>query len=194
MNDILRSFNELLFYDPKPILVKLRTLEKELAASDVEPKVRALRTNGLKEYREKRDAAIFTYGMGVVQGAKIVYAPVERSDFDFVTMWHEGTVQHFCAVQLKELVPEHLNPTASLQSLIDSTMRYSPSTDTIPAVKLNREGRAGLNELNLTGVPFKQVWFFWASAPGGSEWTLFGDALTGTGQAEFAYPESDGAV
>jgi hypothetical protein len=127
--------------------------------------------------------------MGIVQGTTLLYAPVEHSDYEFVTGGQEGTVQHFCPVQLQELVPEHLNPTASLQSLIESTAKYSPSTDTILAVKLNRQGRVELAELDLAGVPFKQVWFFWASAPDGSKWTLYGDAFTGTGQAGFTYPE-----
>lgn len=189
MSDVVNSFNELEFFDPQPILVKLRRLELEIAELDMDPKLRALRTSELKVHRERRDAAIFTFGMGIVQGVRIVFAPVEASDYDFVTLWQADETQHFCPVQLKELVPEHLNPSATLGALLDSTRRYSSSTDTVLAVKLNRRGKIDLTASDFSQVPFKEAWCFWSASESGDRWCMYGDAKGEPGQAEFDYPQ-----
>jgi len=49
-------------------------LEVELADIEMDERVRRLRTSGLKQYREWRDAALFLYGLGLEQGRDIQYA------------------------------------------------------------------------------------------------------------------------
>ena len=72
------------------------------------------------------------------------YAREESGDYDFVTRWVEGDAQHFCPVQLKELVPEDLNPATSLSDLIAGLGKYSTKTSTALAVKINRRSNLTL--------------------------------------------------
>ena len=185
--DQLNHWRKLTFYDPAKILRDLKRLEQAIAGIE-DPKVRRLRTPGLKKYREWRDAAIFTYGMGLAQGKEMLYATEESSDYDFVVAW-AGTEEHFfCPVQLKELVPADLNPRATLQALLDDLPSYSPDSETVLAVKLNRRGKMDLTALTMPSMPFKQLWFFWSASPEGTRWGVYGDALKQPGQALFDYP------
>jgi len=185
--DQLRHWGTLTYHDPARILRELRALEHELASIEDE-KVRRLRTPTLKKYREWRDAALFTYGMSVAQERPMGYATEESDDYDFVVAWIQDDQQHFCPVQIKELVPADLNPRATLQDLIVNLPNYSPGTDTVLAVKLNRRGKMDLRAITMPVIPFKQLWFFWTASPHGNRWNIYGDALKEPGQATFDYP------
>jgi hypothetical protein len=76
--------------------------------------VRRLRTNRLKTDREARDALIFAHGMATVLGTKILVAPGEVEDCDFVTRLSIGDTVHFSCIQLKELAPDDLNPNQTV--------------------------------------------------------------------------------
>ncbi|MGH2611308.1 MAG: hypothetical protein ACRDHF_19690, partial [Tepidiformaceae bacterium] len=116
----INQWRTLTYHDPAHVLRRLRAVEQALAARlrHAEDRVRRLRTTGLKRYREWRDAALFTYGMGLALGARVGYATEATSDYDFVAAWVEGDTPHFCPVQLKELVPADLNPGATLDGLL----------------------------------------------------------------------------
>ena len=122
---LLNEWNHLQWYDPEPVLLHLRRVEIELAQSDLPKKVRNLRTPGLRHQLEQRAAAIFTHGLARVTGTKVMLAPVEASDYDFVTTWPDARGQAFCSVQLKEWVPEELNPSLGLNQLLRSTANRS---------------------------------------------------------------------
>ena len=185
--DQLRHWGTLTYHDPARILRDLRLLERELASIEDE-KVRRLRTPTLKKYREWRDAALFTYGMSIAQERPMGYATEESGDYDFVVGWMQDEQQQFCPVQLKELVPADLNPRATLQDLIANFPNYSPGSDTVLAVKLNRRGKMNLQTITMPVIPFKQLWFFWAATPDGTRWNIYGDALKEPGEASFDYP------
>ncbi|TAJ20231.1 MAG: hypothetical protein EPO60_05685, partial [Rugosibacter sp.] len=116
----LRAIQSLEFRDPRQFLVELGELECRLAASVLDPKIKGLRTNKLKEWREARDAALFCYGMGQRIGQTVFLARGESQDYDFIAAWVVGDVQYFVPVQLKEVVPSDLNGTTSLKEIIDS--------------------------------------------------------------------------
>src|SRR2546425_144039 len=65
--------------------------------------------------------------------------------------------------------------------------KYGAQTRTVLAVRLNREGHVILDR-EWPRIPFAQLWFFWASAPGAAEWSIYGDALGKPGQWAFDYP------
>jgi hypothetical protein len=174
------------YHDPAEILRRLRSLEVRLQGADIDPKVLSLRTPSLNKYRERRDAAVFAYGMGLARSLDIGYAPEESSDYDFVTTWKDGGTQHFCPVQLKEIVPEALNPTATIDDLLAGLEKYS-KTETVLAVKINRRSDLVLREKPI--LPFAQLWFFWASAPGSSRWCLYGDVLADPAYFSYDYPQ-----
>jgi hypothetical protein len=185
-SDLLNHWRALEYHDPAEILRRLRSLEVDLQAADIDPKVLSLRTQSLSKYREWRDAAVFSYGMGLAKNVDIGYAPEERSDYDFVTTWKDGDTQHFCAVQLKELVPENLNPTSTINHLLAGMSKYA-KTGTVLAVKINR--RQGLELREKPTLPFAQLWFFWASAPRSSRWCLYGDVLGDPAYFSYDYPQ-----
>ena len=197
MSDRLNHLNSLMYHDPAVILRRIRLLERELVelqntGVEIDPKVLSMRTNALRPYREWRDAAVFAFGMGIAKGVPIWYATEESSDYDFVTMWQQETTRHFCPVQLKELVPEALNPNLSLQRLLDGLGKYAPSPDTVVAVKINRLSGFALE--SAPAVPFSQLWFFWACAPESARWCLrgpFGDGHPpDPGVLTFDYPSA----
>jgi len=189
MQDLINHWRTLEYHDPGQILRRLRALEIELAGVQIDATVGRLRTNELKKYREWRDAALFTYGMGLAQDSSIRYATEEDSDYDFVATWDLEGRRHFCPVQLKELVPADLNPAATLDGLLRKLRPAPAPSYTVLAVRLNRAGHLDLKSLALPKIPFAQLWFFWASAPNGTRWSLFGDALGTPGQVEFDYPQ-----
>jgi hypothetical protein len=180
------------YYDPASILHKLRALEHEMAdvLRDADADVRALRTPELNSFREWRDAALFTYGMGVAMGVKVGYATGATSDYDFVTAWVRDTTAFFCPVQLKELVPEDRNPEDTIGGLLWGLRKYG-ATSTVLAIKLSRKERVNLDR-EWARIPFAQLWFFWASKPDASEWSIYGDALGTPRQWAFDYPTFSG--
>jgi hypothetical protein len=70
-SDRVRAYSALEYGDPKGFLLKLRELEPKIAASKLERKVRTLRTNALKPWRELREAALFSHFMSERIGAPI---------------------------------------------------------------------------------------------------------------------------
>jgi hypothetical protein len=193
-NITLRRWRTLHYLDPAEKLRRLRALERDLAyklrGTDLEPLTRnvlALRTPDTKKYREWRDAALFTYGMGLALGAKIGFATEETSDYDFVTAREEGGTALFCAVQLKELPPAERNPEATVDGLLLGLPKKYAPTQTVLAVRLSRAGHVDLARA-WPAVPFAGLWFFWASAPSGNKWSIYGDALGTPGQWAFDYP------
>jgi len=163
-------------------------LEVELADIEMDERVRRLRTSGLKQYREWRDAALFLYGLGLEQGRDIQYATLEEADYDFVARWPQDGAFHFCPVQLKELPPSDLNSKADLEQIIAGSTKDPRPTSTVLAIRLSKAGRIDLAGVRISSVPWNQVWFFWASAPNSTRWTVYGDALSNPGQFTFDYP------
>ena len=188
MNDEINLWRTLTYHDPARSSTPPTTLEHQLADVTMDERVRRLRTPGLKTYREARDAALFVLGMGLGKAVTMLYAPFERSDYDFVATWVEDGTQHFAPVQLKELVPPDLNPRASLQALLGSLSDERPKSSTVLAIKLNRRDRIDLQGLVIPRVSYSQLWMFWASSPDAVNWYLYGDALATPGYFAYQYP------
>lgn len=105
----IRSFETLTYLDPEPILVKLREIECELAKSSTPAKIKALRTNSLKEFHELREAALFCHFVGQRIGTIVYLAKKESQDYDFVASWvNEGfRINRQCYFSPNELkIPE----------------------------------------------------------------------------------------
>lgn len=184
----LRAAKKLEFRDPKPFLVNLRNLEHAVAASDTPGRIKNLRTNGLKAWREARDAALFCYGMSHRIGQTVFFAPAESQDYDFVASWVVGSEQHLAPVQLKEVVPKHLNATASLEQVLASLTKYVDSSELTVAVKLNQQGRFHPGELLQPQANIAALWVFGATTRDQSEWALWGNFLAQPEGTAFPYP------
>ena len=174
------------YYDPAYLLHGLRVAER---ATPRDAKANELATWGKRD-REWRDAALFTYGIGIALGVKVGYAQEETGDYDFVTARISGTAATFCPVQLKELVPEERNPEDTIDGLLRKLSKYD-ETSTVLAMKLNRVGQVDLDRA-WPRIPFAELWLFWASKPDASEWSIYGDALGTPRQWAFDYPTSSG--
>ncbi len=100
----LRAFNRLSYRDPRAVLVDMRRLELRIRSAEVDPRVRHLRTNDLRNVRELRSACLFCHGMSRLTGQKYAVAHSEAVDYDAVATWvRDGTVLR--AIQLKEVPP-----------------------------------------------------------------------------------------
>lgn len=185
----LRAAQKLKYKDPRPFLINLRKIELELAESATPDKVKNLRTNGLKQAREQRQAALFCEGMSHRIGQTVYFAAHEDQDFDFVASWVVGGEQHMAQVQLKEVVPKSLNADAELTSLIHGLAKYTNSSGLTVAIHLNQSGRFEPNHLNLQHLNVASVWVFAAAVPDQSLWNLWGNFTEenpfGT---QYAYP------
>ena len=167
MDDRLNAWRALEYHDPARVLRELKVAAADVEAEadrlgiNLDPLSLRLRTTPLKKYREWRDAAIFTYGMGLAKGLKMGYATHEAEDYDFVTAWVLEKQGYFCPVQLKELPPADLNPRAKIGDLIGSLRKYPSSTDSVLAIKLSQRPEVDLVSLRIAQAPFKEVYFFW---------------------------------
>src|SRR5690606_17177938 len=110
-----RNWARLPFYDPKGGMVALNKLSDEVAVWELPYNVASLRTNGLRRYREGRQCALFCYGVGQRLGIDVRYAESEEQDIDFVVRFERDGFLNFVPLQLKELVPEQVSNSASLQ-------------------------------------------------------------------------------
>lgn len=194
----IREWGALEYFDPATVLQRLRSIERGRATEphewqDVPGRVRRLRVNDLKQAREARDAALFSHGLASLLGTKVYYAPIERSDYDFVCMFVVGDTQHFSAVQLKEVPPEDLAPQASLEAILSGLRKY-PETDTVLAINYNRRERIDLSTLSLPDAPFREVWIFACTSPDQNRWILMGDFRGEAQQVAFEYPEAEEAA
>jgi len=195
MNDRLNAWRALEYHDPARVLRELKVAAVQVEAEanrlgiTLDPLSLRLRTTPLKKYREWRDAAIFTYGMGLAKGLKMGYATHEAEDYDFVTAWVLDEQSYFCPVQLKELPPADLNPDARIGDVIESLRKYPSSTESVLAVKLSREPELDLVSLRIPKAPFKEVYFFWQTTPAPENYILCGDLKEEPGAFEYSYPE-----
>lgn len=185
----LRAAQRLKYKDPRPFLINLRKIELELSQSATPDKIKNLRTNGLKEAREQRQAALFCEGMSQRIGQTVYFAAYEGQDFDFVASWVVGTEQHLAPVQLKEVVPKSLNVHADLTSVIQGLQKYTSSSGLTVAIHLNQFGKFEPGHLNLQHLHVGSVWIFAAAAPDQSRWTLWGNFTEeNSSGSQYEYP------
>ena len=117
----LRVAEKLVYHDPVSYLIELRRFEVKLAMSDTAPKLKALRTNGLRVAREQRQAAIFCHGMSERLGHKIYFASDEGQDYDFIASSLIEGARYYVPVQLKEVVSVEENPHSSIEAVISKS-------------------------------------------------------------------------
>ncbi len=178
MGDRLNYFESLDYRDPGRFLSRLLVLSDEVAKSDLPPRVRNLRTNSLKTVREMRQAALFCYGMSFHIGTPVYVAIDEAQDHDAVAMWDLADGRHFRAFQLKEVVPSHLNPRASVQAVVDSLAKYADSKDICVAIYVNQRTRFEPASLQIAPLRVGEIWVFGSVSDDQSRWFMCGDLMS----------------
>jgi len=184
----IREWEQLQFNDPVFILKELRKLELQLERVPVAEKVRTLRTADLKTYREGRDAALFCLGMAEITGKQVYYALHESQDYDFVTLWQREDEWIYTPVQLKEVVPESLNSSASINSTLQKLCKYPGSDRTTAAVIVNREIRLEFSKIHVPEVQMGGIWIYGTLSPDQNKWFIYGDLQKEPHRWEYAYP------
>ncbi len=186
--DRARAFQHLEYRDPRPFLVQLRKTEPTIARSNLPKKVKNLRTNALKWSRELRGAALFCYGMAERIGQTVYLAPSEAQDYDFVASWAIDDTQRLAPVQLKEVVPQDLNPLASVQTIVNALSKYVDSEDLTIAIHLNQRGHFDQTTLVIPSLRIAALWIFGAISEDQGQWGLWGNFLETPEGTRFEYP------
>jgi hypothetical protein len=184
----LRQFGSLLFSEPGPFLLKLRELEHQVARSNLPERMRQLRTNELKPWRELREAALFAYFMGERIGVPVLVARGEAQDYDFVVTWESKSARNYAPIQIKEVVPADINPAASVLAVIDSLSKYGSSSDLTVVIHLNQRTAFDPRTLQVPKLPIGALWMFGAVSPDSNHWALWGDFLVDPFGSRHEYP------
>ena len=185
----VRQWEKLNYLDSEAILRGLRTIQMTTSLKDLPYEVAALRRRDLRRYAEGRQAALFCYAMSLIDGSRVSFAQAEASDYDVVARYVRGDVGIFVPIQLKELVPEHVNPRAHLQRELDKISKYVDSSELVVAFHLNTTKRIEFSELRMPVGKVGELWFFGATSQDQVDWVLIGDMLRGTRYAfNFRYP------
>ncbi len=176
--------------EPKGVLINLRTIEMNLPEG-MDEKVRRLRTNQLKEWREARIAALFSYGMSsTVLRVPVLVSKSEAKDFDFVMRWRVEDRDFFYPVQLKELPPDDINPSVTLDDIFDKLEKYSGAADLSVAIHINRRMRFDFQPWSRKPRPrINELWYLGCESADQSKWFLYGSTLKKNPRKyEFSYP------
>ena len=187
-NDRVRLYSSLAYGDPSGFLLKLRELEPKIASSGIDRTLRTLRTNALKPWRELREAALFSHFMSERLGSRVRIAKSESQDYDFVASWEFGDTRMFSPVQIKELVPEHLNPHAERERVMASLSKYVSSPDLTVAIHLNKRIQFDLSSIEVPNLSIASLWLFGSISPDSSRWGLWGDLLAEPLGTQHDYP------
>ncbi|MDR8058737.1 hypothetical protein [Burkholderia cenocepacia] len=185
----LREIKALEYQDSGSYLARLREIEVQVATSDLPNKVKALRTNGLKEFRELREGALFCQGISQRYGWQVFIGRGEARDYDLVARWRVDSEWYVAPIQIKEVVPPKINPKASLQLTIDALAKYVDSRNLVVAIHMNQAGEFDPAQLRIPRLNIGELWVFFAEKPDQSVWALWGDCLSTPTYSRFTYPE-----
>lgn len=184
-----REWATLEYRSARDYLVNIAPFRAALAASDTDKRIRNLRTNKLKKERELWQACLFAHGIGSsVLCSEVYLALVEDQDFDCVAQYIIGDTRYYTPVQIKEFVPEHLNPNGSLQAELEKLAKYVDSCDLVVAIYLNRQFCLELEAIRIPEIKVAELWFFGAGAPDASQFMLWGNMLKDPASFTYGYP------
>ena len=128
---------------------------------------------------EREQAAIFCYLLSQITPAfEWRFAHYPASDYDCVLRCHVTGEKSpwYKPVQLKELVPEAINPGTTLQAEINKLLpKYCKSPNLIVAIYVNRSVTINFKEIRLPKLQIGQLWLFGRSGP--DQFFLCGDLL-----------------
>ena len=184
----LNKIRKLKPLDPEEVLRKLRQLELSNDWQNLKAPEVHLRGNALKGVRECRIAALFCCGMSQRTGFRIQLYQHEESEYDFIATWLMGDTRHIVPVQIKELVPEHLNSEITLQKIIDDLGKNYSSPDLHAVIFLNRNGKVDFSEINLSALNIAGLWLISCTSHDQSDWRLDGNFIAAPETTHFKYP------
>lgn len=191
MDTRIKEWEKLKYIDPAITLPKLYQLQIEISQSNLDQKVKELRTRTLKPNLEKRTAAIFCYGMSCLLKNKIVFAaaPRQNADYDIITRCIQNNAINYVPIQIKEVIPERTNPTSSLSQIIENLKKYPDSKETVVVIHSNRTGQLAIEDIKVPNLNIAALWILGASVADQSKWFIAGNLLQDNAKIyEFPYP------
>ncbi len=184
----MREWSKLTYYDPRRTLIDLRAIEVEFTGQPIDPRILTLRMRTHQMYNHWRQAALFCHGMSQLTGTTVFFAPHEAEAHDCITLRKLNDIDTYTPVQLKELVPVHTNPSATLDDLLSGLTKYSTASDTVVAIYINRRQTMDLSSIHSPKLNLGGLWLFWGAGEDQSRWQLYGDVLAEPELHDFSYP------
>lgn len=188
-----RKWRSLNWRDPRADLVNLGIAAGEFERRGVSVTHDDLRRRELKAHLERKQAALFAnFVSHAILKAPIAYAMIEDEDYDCVLWWKEDGKgegkSHYARVQLKEIVPSHINPNATIEAELAKLSKYQTSNQTLVAVHVNQEGPLVWSAIAKPATSVAEIWLYAALAADQSRWFLYGDLLNSPQGFEIAWP------
>jgi hypothetical protein len=167
----------------------MHEIESIVSKSTLSYRERSLRTHKLREWKDRRIAALFAYGMSQrMPGYWFDFAGVERSDYDAVIRYYNEEVCIFTPIQIKELVPEDINEDSTVEAIVEGLTKYSNSPDLVVVIHLNRQMRIRPHPISSKKINIGGLYFLGGVAPTKRQWLLMGDLLHSAEISQFEYP------
>ena len=186
-----RKWRLLKWRDPRTDLINLGKRYDQLLQQGIEATTDDLRTRDLRKYLEQIQAALFAYFISQSRlKSPIAYAMSEEQDYDCVLWWKVEGKSRYAPVQLKEVVPHHINPTASVEAELTKLGKYVTSDHSVIAVHLNQTGYVEYSSIKKPMTSAAEIWLYAALAPDQSLWFLYGDLLHAPRGYEIGWPST----
>jgi hypothetical protein len=167
----------------------MHEIESSVLKSRPSYPVRSLRTNKLRQWSDRRIAALFAYGMSQrMPGFWFDFAGVERSDHDAVIRHYNEEVCIFTPIQIKELVPKHVNENSTIEEILSGLIKYRNSPDLVVVLYLNRTMKIRLHPISSKHIHLGGLYFIGAASPNKRHWCLMGDLMQSAEISRFEYP------
>lgn len=183
-----RLFAKLKYHDPEYVLRGFLKVDLSLPLHRLPRAVRELRTRNLREHQFARQAALFTYGLSLALKRSLRFALHEADDHDAVLACRDGQVVEFNPLQLKELVPEHVNQRATFENVLRGLEKYADARDLFVAVYMNRDLKGfNFREIDTSRLRLAGLFLFGSVDPDGRRFLLVGD-LTNPPNSRTAFP------
>jgi hypothetical protein len=181
------------YIGPRKALLVL-TIHQVMSQQPHLPKhVQNWRTNKLQPELHRRQAALFCFGRKCMEATDkwaLAAWPDQNSEIDYVFRQTkpDGEVR-FEFVQLKELVPDEIDPEQSLQDLLDKLPKKYPSAGGLTiAIHLHRNTTTKVSDLKKPHLPGGSLWLFGLGGKPPHNALLFGDWLKTPSIVYFTHP------
>jgi hypothetical protein len=182
---------DLSFVDPKEILAGLRWIEENLPLEELSDKARSLRTRQMRPFLEARQAALFCYGLSTAMQQQVSFAMHEEDDYDALASFERDKKRVFVPIQLKEVVPQELNASASLQGELNKLKKYTDSKGLVVAFHLNRRCTLDIKSISAPHGVVAEIWIVASTNEEMSEWALIGNIINDECYTyRFSYPDA----
>ena len=132
---------------------------------------------------------MFCYGWSQIDGQSFDVAHVEGQDYDAVASWQSDQHLHFAPLQIKEVVPQHLNRHTSVQAIVNKLTKYTDSEDLTVVIHLNRSTPFSPAKLVMPRLKIAALWVFGALDSAQTRWAIWGNFLETVRWGEFYYPQ-----